>query len=321
MKRSTCLTFFLLAAIIVAFLLAMAARAAFSPAPSPAVMAAPSSAMTYIYDAPESALDTRYAYHWKILTAALEETKAKWGPYVVQAAAERMTENRQSAELKNATGKLTIMYLGTTEDFEKNLIPIRIPVDRNLGGYMVMLIRKEDQPKFSAIESIEDLRKFKIGLGQGWIDVGILQSNHFDVVTGSYYEGLFEMLANKRFDAFSRAAVEILDEFNNASRKSTMASLQIEKSFILYYPLPMYFWFSKTPDGQRLADRVREGMLAMYDDGTYMKLFKETQQHKIDQLHLNRASRRFFQIDNPNLRNLNVPFQDKRLWFDIDKGE
>jgi hypothetical protein len=76
--------------------------------------------MTYIFNAPESSLDVRYEYHWEILRTALEKTSGKWGPYRMTGSG-RMTEKRQAHELKNATGKLTVMYLGTLPDFEQNL--------------------------------------------------------------------------------------------------------------------------------------------------------------------------------------------------------
>ncbi len=49
-----------------------------------------------------------------------------------------------------------------------------------------------------SVESLDDLRTFAFGLGLGWVDVGILKSNGFRVVTGSSYEGLFEMLVAGR---------------------------------------------------------------------------------------------------------------------------
>src|SRR3954470_10611461 len=98
--------------------------------------------MRYIYHAPESSLDVRYLYHWEILRTALERTTPRWGPYRMVPSG-FMTERRQAFELKNATGKLTVMYLSTTPDFEQHLIPIRIPVDKNLGGYCVFLIRRD----------------------------------------------------------------------------------------------------------------------------------------------------------------------------------
>lgn len=266
--------------------------------------------MSYIYDAPESALDVRYQYHWEILRTALDRTTPKWGPYRM-APSGFMTERRQAFELKSGTGKLTVMYLSTTPDFEQNLIPIRIPVDKNLGGYCVFLIRRDEQGRFASVHSIDDLRQFKYGLGLGWVDVDILKAAGFSVVTGSAYDGLFKMLVNKRFDVFLRAAVEVLDEYDE--RKKELPDLYIEDHLILYYPLPMYFWFSKTAEGRRLAARAEEGMRMMIADGTYDRIFDKYQRHKIERLHL--KNRMIFRIGNPFL-GPETPFSDKRLWFD-----
>ncbi|HUO06999.1 MAG TPA: ABC transporter substrate-binding protein [Phycisphaerae bacterium] len=267
-------------------------------------------AMRYIYNAPESLLDKRYEYHWEILRTALERTKGRYGPYVMEPAV-FMSEKRQTFELEKATGKLTVMYLGTKPEFERELAPVRIPVDKNLGGYMVFLIRKEDQAKFAAVRTVEDLKKFKIGLGLGWLDVDILRADGFQVVTGSSYDGLFDMLVNKRFDAFSRAAVEILGEY--AERKEKIPDMAIEQTLLLYYPLPMYFWFSKTAEGERLAERAREGMMGMIEDGTYDRIFMKYQKWKIEELRL--KERRVLRVENP-LLGPETPLGDKRLWFD-----
>jgi ABC-type amino acid transport substrate-binding protein len=266
--------------------------------------------MRYIHSAPESPLDKRYEYHLEILRTALERTREKYGPYVMEPAT-FMTEKRQAFEIRNATGKLTVMYLSTLPDFERDLIPVRIPVDKNLGGYCVFLIRKEDQAKFDNVRSLDDLRKLSFGLGLGWIDVDILRSNRLRVVTGSNYDGLFDMTANGRFDVFLRAAVEVLDEYEE--RKAKIPDLAIEQNLVLYYPLPMYFWFPKTSEGQRLAARAREGMMAMIEDGTYDRIFFAYQGYKVERLNL--KNRRIFRIDNPFLGK-ETPFQDKRLWFD-----
>jgi len=266
--------------------------------------------MRYVYNAPESSLDVRYVYHWEILRTALEKTKPKWGDYAM-VPSELMSERRQAFELKNATGLLTVMYLSTTPDFEKTLTPVRIPVDRNLGGYSVFLIRRGEERRFAGVRTVDDLKKFKFGLGLGWIDVDILRSNGLRVVTGSSYEGLFEMLVHKRFDVFLRAAVEVLDEFDN--RKKALSDMRIEDSLILYYTLPMYFWFPKTPDGERLASRAEEGMRMMIADGTYDAIFDKYQRRKIFALHL--KERRILRINNPNV-GPETPLADRKLWFD-----
>jgi ABC-type amino acid transport substrate-binding protein len=265
--------------------------------------------MEYIYHPPESPNDVRYVYHWEILRTALDRTKDKWGPYRM-VPSEFMTERRQAFELKHATGKLTVMYLSTTPDFERTLIPIRIPVDKNLGGYCVFLIRKEDKARFANIQSLDDLRKFRFGLGLGWIDVDVLRANHFDVVTASSYEGLFEMLVQKRFDICLRASLEVLAEYDR--RKAHLPDLYIEDSILFYYPLPMYFWFPKTAEGRRLAARAEEGMRMMIADGTYDRIFDKYQRWKIERLHL--KQRKIFSIPNPNV-GPETPLGDKRLWF------
>ncbi len=266
--------------------------------------------MTYVYHPPESSLDVRYEYHWEILRTALERTKAKWGPYRM-VSSERMTESRQRFEIEHATGKLTVMYLSTTPEFESTLVPVRIPVDKNLGAYCVFLIRAEDKQRFAGVKSIDDLRRFSYGLGLGWVDVDILRSNGFKVVTGSDYDGLFEMVIRKRFDIFLRAATEVLDEYSQ--RKKALPDLAIEDSILFYYPLPMYFWFPKSDEGRRLAARAEEGMRMMIADGTYDAIFNKYQRWKIERLHL--KERHLFTIRNPFV-GPETPFSDKRLWFD-----
>ena len=266
--------------------------------------------MRYVYNGPESARDVRYQYHWEILRTALEKTRPKWGDYLI-VASEVMTEQRQQLELKNATGKLNVMYLGTTPEFERNLIGIHIPVDKSLGSYNVFLIRDGEQGRFANVRTLDDLRKFSYGLGLGWIDVGILRANHFNVVTGSSYDGLFEMLGQKRFDVFLRAAIEVLDEYEKQRGKEKR--LAIEQTILLYYPLPMYFWFPKTEEGRRLAARAEEGMRMMIADGTYDRIFDRYQRKKIETLRL--KERKLFTIVNPNV-GPETPFADKKLWFD-----
>lgn len=266
--------------------------------------------MRYVHPPPESPLDHRYDFEWKILDVALERTRDRYGPYSIGSSG-FMTERRQTYELEHGTGLLSVMFLGTTPALEKALLPVRIPVDRNLQGYCVFLIRKGEQARFDAVRSVADLRALEFGLGLGWIDVDILRANGLKVVTGSSYDGLFEMLGQKRFDVFLRSSVEVLDEYEQ--RKSAIPGLQIEDNLILYYPMPMYFWFSRTATGEALAARVQAGMRLMLDDGSYQRIFAQYQDDKIQRLHL--KTRRILRLDNPLLVP-ETPFADQRLWFD-----
>jgi hypothetical protein len=75
----------------------------------------------------------------------------------------------------------------------------------------------------------------------------------------------------------------------------------------------MYFWFPRTAEGARLAQRAEEGMRAMIADGSYDRIFDQHQRHKIERLQL--ARRRILRIENP-LLGPETPFADRKLWFD-----
>ncbi len=294
-----------------------APRRAGYAAASTSAQAAPTAApgvMTYVYNAPESPLDRRYDYHWEILRQALERTQPKWGPYALVPSV-RMSEKRQTSELSAATGRISVMYLGTTPALEHRLVPVRIPVDKNLGSYSVFLVRRDALPRFAAVQTLDELRRLTVGLGLGWLDVDILRANRFNVVTGASYDGLFRMAANGRFDGFLRAVVEVLGELE--ARRGEPLELVIEPTLLLYYPLPMYFWFSSTEGGRQLAARAREGMLAMLEDGSYDRVFQAYQGYKIERLELKK--RRLLELPNPYLVP-ETPFEDPRLWFDPMKA-
>ena len=267
--------------------------------------------MTYIAIGPESATDVRHEYTWEMLRAALECTTAAYGPYRLQAA-EAMAVDRQAHELRQATGKLTTMYMDTRPAFERDLIGVHIPIDKGLVSYRVLLIRRQRRDDFSSISTLDDLRRFSFGLGVGWIDTAIMRHNGFTIVTGSNYEGLFEMLENQRFDVFLRSAMEVLDEVQR--RQTAMPDLYIEDTICLYYPLPLYFWFAKNETGRQLAARLEDGLWMMIGNGTFDRIFDRYQRHNIEVLQL--AKRKLLKLENPFI-GPETQLQDKRLWLDL----
>ncbi len=266
--------------------------------------------MLFIYNGPEAPNDNRYTYHWRVLTAALEVTKNKYGPYEL-ASADFMSESRQMIEINNPNGKLNTMVLDTSRNMEKNLLPVKIPIDKGLLGYRVFLIQAKNQERFNQISTLDELRKISIGQGFDWSDLEIFKAAGFPVVPGASYDGLFSMLMANRFDAFGRGVTEVLPELQQ--RRKRLPGMAIEKSILLYYPMPVYFWFPRTENGEARAKRVHEGMNLLIANGTLDKLFHEEFGPAIAALAL--KQRRLFKIDNPTLPP-NQPFDDKRLWFD-----
>ncbi len=263
----------------------------------------------FIHNAPETADDRRYDYHWRVLRAALEATREKYGAYILEPGLP-MSEKLQVVEMQRARGVLNTMVLDATVALEETLQPVKIPVDKGLLGYRVFLIPAELQSRFSSVQSFEQLRQFSFGQQREWSDVAIYKAAGLEVVTGSSYEGLFRMLMLGRFDAFGRGVTEVSGELEHW--RKDYPQMAIENELLLYYPLPVYFWFPRNEEGSRHAQRVEEGMRAIVANGTLDRLFTEEYAATIKKLGLDR--RRVFRIGNPQLPP-GQPFDNKAYWF------
>jgi ABC-type amino acid transport substrate-binding protein len=267
-------------------------------------------AWNFVHNGPEAADDHRYDYHWTVLKAALESTRARYGDYTLKDG-EFMTEARQITEMKASSGRINTMVLDSTAELERDFLPVKVPVDKGLLGYRVFLIHSKNQTRFSQVTSLDDLRKFSMGQGADWSDVAIFKAAGFQVVAGSSYAGLFDMLMRDRFDAFGRGVTEINPEYEVHVKR--LPGLTIEQTVLLYYPMPVYFWFPRSPKGEQLAQRVREGMQTISSNGTLDRLFKKEFDPLIKSLRL--KNRLLLRIPNPLLP-ADQPFDNRRYWFD-----
>ena len=263
----------------------------------------------FIHNAPETTSDHRYDYHWRVLRAALEATRADYGDYLLEPGTP-MSEKLQVVEMQRASGALNTIVLDATVALEETLLPVKIPVDKGLLGYRVFLIPAELQSRFSRVQSFDQLRQFSFGQQREWSDVAVYKAAGLEVVSGSSYEGLFRMLMLGRFDAFGRGVTEVTGELEHW--RKDYPQMAIENELLLYYPLPVYFWFPRNDEGRRHAQRVEAGMRAIVADGTLDRLFTEEYAAVIKQLGLNK--RRVFRIANPLLPP-GQPFDKRAYWY------
>ncbi|OYU43016.1 MAG: hypothetical protein CFE44_20720, partial [Burkholderiales bacterium PBB4] len=260
----------------------------------------------------ESGADVRMNYYWELLRAALEETSAQWGPYTMGTSAKTISAARAEIQLSAST-EISLMARTTSIEREKTLLPVLIPLDKGLTGYRLFLTSAASQPKLQGVRSLQDLQNFTIGQGATWIDSDILRSAGLRVVTGPNYDSLFAMLAAQRFDLFSRGVNEIGLEY--AVGKINHPDLVIEKNLLLYYPLPRYFFFARTAEGERLAKRVEEGLRLLLKSGKFEKRYQEFKRSILMDLGL--TGRKLIRIPNPYL-SAATPLADLELWDNLD---
>lgn len=268
--------------------------------------------MRYVYPPPESGSDTRLNYYWELLQAALDETVPQWGPYALQASPKVMNAGRAELLLSAATD-ISVMARTTSIARESTLRPIRIPLDKGLTGYRLFLIKSDTQAWADPVRTLPQLQALSIGQGATWVDSDILRANGFRVVTAPTYELLLPMLDSGRFDLFSRGVNEISQEL--AVGRQTFPALAIERKLLLYYPLPRYFFFPRTPEGERLAQRAEAGLRVLIKNGKFERRYQAFKKSILSDINL--GGRRVFSIPNPLLPK-DTPLADRSLWDTLE---
>jgi hypothetical protein len=268
--------------------------------------------MQYIYPPPESGADVRLNYYWDLLESALRETTPKWGDYVLKPSTKPMNAGRAEVML-TASNDISVMARTTSIQREQALRPIRIPLDKGLTGYRLFLIKSDTQPRASAVRTLDQLQALSIGQVATWVDTDILRTAGFNVVTSPSYDGLLPMLDSNRFDMFSRGVNEISREYE--AGKNQYPNLAIESKILLYYPLPRYYFFANTPQGERLAQRVEEGLQLLIKNGQFERRYQAHKKSILAGLSL--AGRRVFKLSNSQLPPA-TPLANAALWESLE---
>lgn len=210
------------------------------------------------------------------------------------------------------SGAISVMWGGTSEELERDFIPIRIDAYRGLMNHRLMFIRQGDQARFDRVKNLEDLKQVRLGQARSWQDASILESAGLNVIKATKKNGLYYMLDGGRFDAFPRGANEVWTELTAFPD----LKLTVEKNLVLIYPLPTYFFVThKDPE---LAKDIEFGLESAIKDGAFNKYFYGSPEVREALSKADLSNRRAIRIDNPFLPKA-TPLDRKELWLDLMK--
>lgn len=249
--------------------------------------------------------DPIHQYHLSVLRLALERSG---GHYRLQMVRKPVGQGRAIRELSGGSSDLDLLWTMTSEEREQQLLPVRIPIDRGLMGWRLLLIRRGDAERFAAIRSLEALKDLTAGQLHDWPDTGILRANGLSVGTTSVYGSLFTMLSRGRVDYFPRSVMEIQDEMQQFG---SALDLMIAPGLMLRYPAANYFFVHR--HNTQLAADLQRGLERLLDDGTLHSLFMSHFRTRLKPLRL--AERRELLLRNPLLP-APTPLQRTELWAD-----
>lgn len=253
------------------------------------------------------AADTRGHYPIELLKLALAKSERD---YIAKPSKFDQPQWRTLRHLQ--MGKdMDVVWTLSSPERENELLPIRIPIDRGLIGWRLLLIADSDAQRFANIETAEQLKAIRSGQGHDWPDYPILQDNGFKVSPSSSYEGLFHMLTRGRIGYFPRSLTEIQPELD---AHPTMG-LMIAPKWVLYYPAPLYFFVRR--DNTELARAIEQGLETAIRDGSMRKLFEQHFSQAIARAQL--QQRTVVRLHNPLLTH-ETPLARSELWFSPEQG-
>lgn len=228
--------------------------------------------------------------------------------YIFSTTSEVYSRPRVMESVKS--GAISVMWGGTSEEMERDFIPIRIDAYRGLMNHRLLFIRQGDQARFDKIQTLEDLKQVRFGQGRSWQDASILENAGLNVVKTTKKPSLYHMLDGGRFDAFPRGANEVWTELSAFPE----LKLTVEKNLVLIYPLPTYFFVShKDPV---LANDIEFGLESAIKDGAFNRYFYGSPEVQEALGKADLGKRRAIRINNPYLPKA-TPLDRKELWLDL----
>ncbi len=240
------------------------------------------------------------------MLALLALAKSKAGLKLnIQPSKSSMNQGRATLELREHTGQVHLLWAMTSQQREKELLPVRIPLDKGLMGWRIPLVRKSQAALFEAREKA-DIAKLSAGQMADWPDTEILRANHFAVSVTAQYENLFAMLSHGRIDYFPRSISEVWQELADHSAMGIV----IETSSVIHYPTAFYFFVG--PLDTELAAGIERGLEIAIRDGSFEQTFLAFNREAIERAGL--AQRRVIRLDNPLLPK-ETPIKRSELWF------
>ena len=259
-------------------------------------------ARTVVYPRAETDVDERDRYPVQLLKLALREARADVAlePHPVF-----MLQVRAMREVEQRSG-LDVVWTMTSREREQALLPIRIPIDRGLLGWRLLLVQSSASGKFAGVTSLDQLKLLRGGQGADWPDTTILRDAGLSVDESARYGDLFQKLAAGRIDYFPRSVQEIWGELDNHRDQGFV----VEPTLALHYPTAMYFFVNK--QRPELAADIRRGLDIALRDGSFQALFMQNFGEILKRSRLDR--RRVLEMRNPLLP-AETPLSDARLWY------
>lgn len=250
--------------------------------------------------------DIRYLYEVELLQRALTLTADEYG--VAEAKAKHYPTHLRGL-FALTRGRIQVAFLATSEAYEVDYLPIRIPVLQGMLGYRVLLTTQDRLEKVDQLKTLKDLQNKAIaGFGLHWEGTRVLRQNHLLMVESSHYAHLFENLSTGKVDYIPRSLNEVFNEIAEQKRHGNEFFLSSKAAF--FHPHYRYMFVARY--NYKLAERLEKGLTMALEDGSFKAIFDKHFGHV--KSYLAEHPHHVIQLENPLLPE-NMPHVYKEWWL------
>ena len=208
------------------------------------------------------------------------------------------------------TGQIDVIDGGFSPEVIDTFEPIYLPLDMGLSGWRVFVIHKDTAKRLSSVQTIEDLKSYTFGQGQGWYDIDILERADLTVITAPKLSNLFGMVKVKRFDLLSLGANEAYRYLELFGHKYDQ--LVVDDRITLIYPFGRFFYVRK--NDKELKQAIEVGLEKALSDGSLLSLLKSHPYFRDIFEYANLDARVQIRIETPNLTD-GFKSIDPKWWY------
>ena len=215
------------------------------------------SAETLFTPGPDKSNDRTHAFFHELLTQIV-------GDKYVIASRPHQTQNR-SIGLLATKAYYDVIWTAESSERDETMLRIDFPIFRGALGIRGSIIRKDYEPYFNAITSIDEFKKVRLCQGHNWPDADILEYSGLLVYRAVHFESMLEMVSRERCDAIALSIFEGYGEMEAFEEK--YSELTFSTSVLLIYPQSYYFYVKK--ENSALALLLEERLRLHHLSGDY----------------------------------------------------
>jgi hypothetical protein len=245
-----------------------------------------------------------FDYEAELLTLLLEKSKAKYGPYAMEAfSTKNMTQGRMFKELQE--GRLDLVTAMTDTTREQIAIPIRYCLYKGLLGVRVGMGSKSTVEALDRIKTREELNQVEMGQVFDWPDYTIQSEAGLRVVRLPDFASGIYRLNKGTLPLMPLGIVEV-------APIAKARGLSVISSWAIAYPTAYYIFVSKKRP--ELAERLQYGFELVIKDHSFDALFSKRIGGQLTEMGLEK--RQLFHIPNTLLPKA-TPLDRKELWHPL----